>query len=91
MTRWLQDKPRELCDRLHRAAQSDLRERDNADVARAVMYAARDMIQREVLDMEMNDMAYTKVGTTPALHWSWGDRVRDALDCLRGRARVLRR
>lgn len=92
MTKWLQDDPAQLCQRLRSVAiNGDLRRVQVADEARALMHAAREVICREVLNMPMNDMAYSQRNACAPLHWSWGDRFRDALSCLAGRARVLRR
>ena len=79
MTRWLQDRPRELSRLLRKAVQSDLRDLALSDEARALMSGAADMIDREIL----NDPRLP-------LHWSLRDRMSDAWHCLRGRAVVLR-
>lgn len=93
MTAWLQDNPKLLRLRLKAIASAgDLRDTRTADEARAIMHAAADMIGREVIGLPMNEMNYSLKGDTVSpLHWSWMDRIEDALACLYGNARVLRR
>lgn len=93
MTKWLQDRPNELCFRLRKiASMGDLRETGIADEARALMHGAADMIGREVLQLPINEMNYSRRDTwVGPLHWSWRDRISDALACLTGSVRVLRR
>lgn len=93
MTAWLQDRPLELCKRMKRIASAgDLREVTVADEARALMHGAADIIGREVLLLPVNEMNYSRRDTwVSPLHWSWRDRFKDAVSCLTGRARVLRR
>lgn len=91
MTMWLQDRPLELAEFLERCARTDLRVVGNADTASALMCAASGMIRRQILAEPENDWFYGKGLPLRPLHHSWGDRFRDALSCMAGTARVLRR
>jgi hypothetical protein len=80
MTRWMQDRPSELVEGLRRWSHVDLRPEGAHDVARAQMFAAADMIEREIIGRERSP-----------LHYRMRDCWRDAWDCLRGRAFIVRR
>lgn len=80
MTRWLQGSLRELAWRARNTASgADLRTLEGQDLARALLGACADMIDREVVGEPLIP-----------LHYSVVDRLRDALACVRGRAVVLR-
>lgn len=80
MTAWLRDSPAELIRQLRQFRCIALGRGINDDLARAVMSAAADTIEVKILGKERLP-----------LHYSLGDRLRDAWACLRGRAIVLRR
>ena len=80
MTRWLQGSPRELVQRARDVASgTDLRTLEGQDLARALLGACADMVEREVVGE-----------TIVPLHYSLRDRLKDALACLRSRAVALR-